>query len=101
MSNAEVAPVPITQDVQAGFVESIADWDPLQGGYQAIIDICEEARSRIAAWERQPNFYEPERTGPSDQAGGTDNVRHVGHFFADAMPPPRRFRRICKKSFVG
>ena len=57
----------------------LADWDPLQGGYQAIVDICEEARSRsnIAPSQSQfdsQNIYEPERASTFDQTKKPDNL---------------------------
>ncbi len=42
--------------------EPVADWDPLQGGYQAIIDICDAARSKSGAWSIPLHCYEPERS---------------------------------------
>ncbi len=46
-----------------------ADWEPLQGGYQAIVAICEEARSRRGDWSSQhQNIYDPERVVHTDKA---------------------------------
>ncbi len=98
LESAEIFATPPNDGVQACVDESLADWDPLQGGYQAIIDIFEEARSRIAVWESQPNFYEPERAGPMYQTGSA-GIRE--ETLLDVMPPPQRYRRVSKNSFAG
>ena len=60
-----------------------ANWDPLQGGYQAITDICEEARSRCGDWDGQrQDIYEPAR------AVNTNQVKALA-----TMPLPQRFCR--------
>ena len=68
-----------------------ADWDPLQGGYQCIIDICDEARARRGDWDTQQlqlvHIFEPERAVPIDQAKIIDNSSLA------IMPPPHPFRR--------
>jgi hypothetical protein len=74
----------------------LAEWDPLQGGYQAIVDICEEARSRtnIASSQSQfdsQNIYEPERASTFNQTNNLINALQISP--ADTMSPPKRFHK--------
>ena len=83
--------------------EILAEWDPLQAGYQAIVDICDEARSKIVAWECQKDFYDPERASTTNQKMDTDkNKIYIEHHCSPiGMPPPQRFNRRSRKSFAG
>ena len=77
----------------------LSDFDPLQAGYQAIIDICEEARSRNQEREFQARIREPERASILDQRVGTDaHIRQ--HPSPGIMLPPQRFQRRPKNSFA-
>ena len=72
--------------------EPVADWDPLQGGYQAIIDICEAARSKPGAWDIPLHCYEPERYLFNEVL---DNASEISRTMP---PPPEKFHRIRKNS---
>ena len=73
----------------------LADWDPLQGGFQAIVDICEEARSVLnVAPSQSPDIYEPERAGTFDHSKKTDNLIEVLQTPpSETMSPPKRFHK--------
>ncbi len=78
----------------------LADCDPLQAGYQAVVDICDEARSEIASVKRHPDFYDPERARTSAQArdSGADD-KHISTQVN--MPPPQCFKRRSRNPFAG
>ncbi len=80
--------------------EILAEWDPLQAGYQAIVDICDEARSKIESWECQKDFYDPERASAANQKMYTDKI--IEHQNSSiGMPPPQRFNRRSRNPFPG
>jgi hypothetical protein len=74
-----------------------ADWDPLQGGYQAIVDICNEACSKVASRASRPDIFEPERASALNKTSSNmeQNSAQAG------MPPPQRFNRRSRNPFVG
>jgi hypothetical protein len=76
--------------------EPFAFLDPLQGGYQAIVDICEAARSKpeAGAWAIPLHCYEPERSLINEFLDETGEYSRV-------MPPPETFRRSRKNSSAG
>jgi hypothetical protein len=79
----------------------LADWDPLQGGYQAIVDICEEARSRtnIAPSQLQ-NIYKPERASTFDQTKNSDNLFNSLQIPSpETMLPPKCFHKRSRNLF--
>ncbi len=75
--------------------ESNAGWDSLQGGYQDIVDICEEARVRLGSGLQRPTiFHEPERKG---RLGGS-KLPSGANLQLGIMPPPVRFSRTSRAS---
>ena len=80
--------------LQSRAEEPVADWDPLQQGYQAIIDICEEARSKPETWDIPLHCFEPERSW-------INGVLDVTGDYSLVMPPPEIFRRTRKNSNAG
>ena len=83
------------QECQTCQDDLLADWDPLQGGFQAIVDICEEARSVLnVAPSQSPEIYEPERAGTFDHSKKIDNLVDVLQILpSETMPPPKRFHK--------
>jgi hypothetical protein len=74
------------------------DWDPLQGDYQAIVEICNEACSKVASRESHPDIFEPERI----RARNLEQTSDVEQISDQAgMPPPQRFNRRSRNPFVG
>jgi hypothetical protein len=77
-----------------------ADWDPLQAGYQAIIDICDEARSEIVACEFQKDIYDPERASIANlKIDAEMDTKH--HNSPIGLPPPQRFNRRSRNPYPG
>ncbi len=76
--------------------QPLADWDQLQGGYQAIVDICNEAYSKNASSESHLNIFEPEKASKLNQTSDVEqNSAKVD------MLPPQRFNRRSRNPFVG
>jgi hypothetical protein len=74
----------------------LADLDPLQGGYQAIVDLCNEACSKNASRESHPDIFEPEKASKlSHRSNVEQNLAQAG------MLPPQRFNRRSRNPFVG
>jgi hypothetical protein len=80
--------------------EILVEWDPLQAGYQTIVDICDEARSKILSWECQQDFYDPERASTANQNMDTDKIIKL-HNSPNGMPPPQRFNRRSRNPLAG
>ena len=66
-----------------------ADWDPLQQGYQEIVDLIEAARSKPVA-SIHPLCFEPERTIPMGQRSGNIITPPVRFSTAKSIPPSNK-----------
>ena len=61
--------------------------------YHTVNEISEEARALIATWERNLPCH------PPDQLRGV--WAHSGIHSVSDLPPPKRYRRVLKKAFIG
>jgi hypothetical protein len=85
-------PIDIDDPMPNGFQdsavkESVANRDPLQGGYQDIVDLVEAARSKRKDFKvgtSRPTCFEPDRTVRMDQTS------------SNIIPPPLRFQSRLK-----
>ncbi len=66
-------------------------WDPLQAGYQDVIDICNEAWMLTASSGKRPDSYEPERVNTCDQTRDAAPIE---------TPPPQPFNKRSRPEFA-